>query len=262
MAITTHNPNLQLVGGQLGSKERLEAGAHNLIANRRGNGELRIALFSGARPSPEERESGFYTLYGTSPVDQCIGLWSIPKTHFTEFAALPEQLRAGGALNDTASAPNQPMPVDINAMLSTDGYDLTHLIFDKFRQYERADGTSTTLPDAIQQQGSKGHGATWGLVSLQGSGGQRFPEDVFYNGSSTSSINFERPDGKSATFTTRKVDPLYSQYITVGDIIDEPTANLVLHSGAESGLASQPSQIRPHRLRIRMNPLTPVTLGV
>jgi hypothetical protein len=35
----------------------------------------------------------------------------------------------------------------------------------------------------------------------------------------------------------------------------------VLHTGAESGLASQPTNIIPHRLRIRMNPLTSAELG-
>jgi hypothetical protein len=258
MAITTQNPNLQLVGGQLGSQERLEAGAFDHIARRGASPTyMYLALFCGPRPSQEEIGTGNFTFVGHSSTASaeahCIGIFRFRSDEYVELSAVPEMLRDTNAVNDALTTPRQRMPADPADMVDTGSRDLMHLLFNK---HQPLSGTRIK-PYYID---GRENGATWGLLCNVAIPSWSFDYLMTAN---TAKSKITRHDGVVAYAQTRSVlSENYSHYVTIGDAVQEPTANVTLHKGAERGLTTQSSDIRIHRIRLRLNALAPQALGV
>lgn len=258
MALTTQDPQLQLVGGRLGSQARLQAGADQILSRAENIATVRVALFHGARPSPLEIDTGTFVFEGDTPAGNIVGLWEFNKTDFVQLAAEPALMRDPSQPQNSVQN-GQALPASEADMIPTDELDYFHAVFRR-NAVKNNWGTNYYNTDISAEGRALGNGyaPTWGLVSLFGGSGS-------WSGaleSSTSSYcDVQNTTGQKQRVCVHSMRWPYVHYITVGDWRDEPTANLTLYRGAEADRSSQPSQISPQRLRMRLNPMVPVVMG-
>ncbi len=256
MALETNTPQLTLEHMSLGSRERLEAGiragiVRNLTA---GYQAYSLCLFSGRRPTPEEIKNGIYLFQGSDPSSQFCGVYNISPDDFVELAAESEFALAGRDLSSNEVFAGKNYPSNPTGFVDHESQVVFHHKFRKHR-FHFARGNSIGI-QAAQPIKDLGNGAapTWAVLYPWGT---RDNLDEFFQKDGNARPNeavttFSRRDGKSIKLAARAIRPECNMYLTVGDIQDEPTANLVLRKGAERGLDNQPRSIAIHRLKYSM----------
>ncbi|MCP4528724.1 MAG: hypothetical protein GY833_22850 [Aestuariibacter sp.] len=251
MALEPNTPKLTLEHMSLGSQERLEAGIREGITRNMVEGyqNYSICLFTGRRPSAEEVENGIYFFNGSRPSDHVCGLFNIKATDYVELATESPFALEGRAPNGLDVMANKFRPVNPDDFVDTDGYAVRH---HKFKRNEifAAASYGAEPSDEIQQLGN-GAAPTWALMYPWG---HQTSYTTFISHDATGFVpkEFTRRDGKSIKLSAMAVRPESNYFLTVGDIHEEPTANLVLHKGAESGQTEAPRKIRIHRLKYVM----------
>lgn len=249
MALETNTPQLTLEHMSLGSQERLEAGLRAGIARNKTGGlsNYSLCLFAGRRPTPEEIERGVFFMLGDSADTQLCGVYNISVNDYIELSSEDTSTLDGVPINDTSVMARKNRPANVSDFIDTDGSVLYHHKFRKFNEIEARTGISQSSIDLVKLLGN-GAAPTWALMSPWGS--RVYWYDFLRERSTTDSPKvFQRHDGKSIKLTPYAASPYAAHYLTVGDIVDEPTANLVLSKGAERGQLLKPSSISIHRLR-------------
>lgn len=266
MALGSQKPSMALISGSLGNSDWLRDAIIEKTTYWRANGHLYIALFAGRRPSREEIQNNSYIFSGNNATYSFIGVMPCLKHGSYGYASpvvlnpKPEHMRIEGEGLQENSA-YYPMASD-DAQLSSDSNDIVNMVFPKGYQTELLSTTnySNLEPNKYMAlDGENGHGATWGLVCF-GTSTKYTLNDILHTDAATDSnrrsyVYLGNEANNVVYQNNAQATSDYMFYITVGDVIDEPDANLVLLQGAEKGLTSYGKFVMPTRLHIRMNDL-------
>ncbi|MDK1290065.1 hypothetical protein [Pseudoalteromonas umbrosa] len=266
MALGSQKPTMSLVSGSFGDPDWLRDTLLDTMTAWRNNGKLIIALFAGRRPTREELENNHYLISGYYANYSFIGMVTLDKYGNGNRSAplllnpkLKHHRSEGEGLIDEQATPYYNMP-NRESELSTDPNDIVNMVFPKGMSYglhgptQHYDMEERKL---VALNGNDNHRATWGLVCFGTTTSVR-SDMIFDNTTAESrrSASTLTREGHNVYINTSRATANYMYYITVGDIEDEPTANLVLRHGAQKGLTRYAyRQIVPSRLRIRMQDL-------
>ncbi len=266
MALETNTPQLTLEHMSLGSQERLEAGIREGITSNLTSGfqNYTLCLFSGRRPSPEEIKNGIYFLQGVNsePSTQFCGIYRISPNQYMELSTESPFALNGRVGNSDEVLGTKLRPANMANFTDTDGYVVRHHLFKKHVTIScYGNNTGVTITDEVKQLGN-GAAPTWALMYPWGHY-TSWTNFLYHNPTSARSQTHKRRDGKILYLSPKAVQGHTNFYLTVGDINDEPTANLVLRKGAEAGQVSQPKEIVIHRLKFAMpkTKTAPLTLA-
>lgn len=260
MALSTQSTALQLVAGTLGSQARLQAGMEHLFIDQK-TPDVRIALFRGPRPSQLEIDNHAFILEGERlGYSSFIGIWEMYRHYYTQLTTRHNQYL--GDADYATGKGESVMPSEPTALMPNDEQDFFHAIFP--RHYRISRRSSGSLVPVSTEGLELGNGAapTWGLVSFHSSVNAGVDNSVTQHGTELSLAELFTPAAKRRPFTILAPRQEFNHYITVGDWRDEPEANLTLYRGAEAGQATSPGTISPQRLRMRLNPVQSVPMGI
>lgn len=260
MALSAQYPKMRLIGGQLGSPERLRAGLEQLFVDKQTDPGLRIILFHGPRPSKIERDTGVFLFEGSTPATAMLGVYAFTSDEYVSVAPRPKFVRGDAPL--TSGQPGLTTPQDPALMVDEDDRDYFHVVFPKHASKVPAycDYSGQDLSPYMRGLGN-GFAPTWGLVSLKGGEPGNWA-DIFPNAPSTEAhtCTVTRYDGKSQDISAYNAQWPYLHYVTVGDWKRDPTANLTLYKGAQDSLTAKPREVAFHRLRLRMPSMVSVPM--
>lgn len=260
MASTTKTPKLTLEACQLGNAERYDAAFVELVTNRRlyityplRSRKMYVALFAGRRPTQEEIESGFYHFLGTSTDAHMLGIYELPEVYTTTLSAVPEILYEGKAPHDPSLYPHSTTPADPNELQTGTG-DMLHLVYPRTVSMVRRHHGSYAhnhYGRYVAPLTGEGNAPSWGLIAFYDTPSYNMLEQVFASHNSATYNRIMRRDGKEVYITTAQVTDKFNNYITVGSLDSDPSANLVLRDHEAYLKSEARNHLTPFRLRMK-----------